>query len=203
MKFDLLPDFAKPYKKKGYDIRFVNNKYQLFKLSSKRIEGKKYPVLIQEYIGTIDSEKGLILKKPTLSNDLVEFGLSHFIISTFKRSLVRSLFNGSNDSIGLIYLAIINYMYNHYDERFINLSYLSNFKDKYELFLNLDNEYKIKRLTDKIDFLFKDLIKNDEDRDYLVESLKNIKVSKINLNPSITYSSELVNLFSKYGIKIT
>ena len=31
MKIDLLPDFAKPYKTKGFDVRLVRGSYQLFK----------------------------------------------------------------------------------------------------------------------------------------------------------------------------
>ena len=57
MKIDLLPDFAKPYKTKGFDVRLVRGSYQLFKVTSKRVEGKKYPVLEQSYIGTIDPDK--------------------------------------------------------------------------------------------------------------------------------------------------
>ena len=202
MKLDLLPDFAKPYKKKGYDIRFVNNKYQLFKISSKRVENKKYPILVQEYIGTIDSSKGLILKKPTLSSDLVEYGFSNFILSKYKRMLIRSIFNGSNDSIGLIYLAIINFMYKHYEERFINLSYLSNYKEKYESFLKLNIESRVNNLTTRIESLLDTVINNKDDKDFLIESLKNIKVSRLDLKPKITYSDELLELFKKYRINI-
>ena len=203
MKLDLLPDFAKPYKKKGYDIRFVNNKYQLFKISSKRVENKKYPILVQEYIGTIDSSKGLILKKPTLSSDLVEYGFSIFILSKYKRMLIRSIFNGSNDSIGLIYLAIINFMYKHYEERFINLSYLSKYKEKYESFLKLNIESRVNNLTTRIESLLDTVINNKDDKDFLIESLKNIKVSRFDLKPKITYSDELLELFKKYRINIT
>ena len=67
MKKELLPDFAKPYKTKGFDVRLVRGCYQLFKISSKRVEGKSYPVLTQIYIGTIDPVKGLVEKK--LSSD--------------------------------------------------------------------------------------------------------------------------------------
>ena len=202
MKLDLLPDFAKPYKKKGYDIRFVNNKYQLFKISSKRVVNKKYPILVKEYIGTIDSSKGLILKKPTLSSDLVEYGFSNFILSKYKRMLIRSIFNGSNDSIGLIYLAIINFMYKHYEERFINLSYLSNYKEKYESFLKLNIESRVNNLTNRIESLLDTVINNKDDKDFLIESLKNIKVSRLDLKPKITYSDELLELFKKYRINI-
>ena len=49
MTINDLPDFAKKYKTKGYDVRYVNGTYVLFKVSSKRVPDKKYPVLVQEY----------------------------------------------------------------------------------------------------------------------------------------------------------
>ena len=53
MKLEDLPEFAKPYKKRGYDVRLSRGTYQLLRISSKRVEGKSYPVLVQEYIGII------------------------------------------------------------------------------------------------------------------------------------------------------
>ena len=117
--------------------------------------------------------------------------------------LIRSIFNGSNDSIGLIYLAIINFMYKHYEERFINLSYLSNYKEKYESFLKLNIESRVNNLTTRIESLLDTVINNKDDKDFLIESLKNIKVSRLDLKPKITYSDELLELFKKYRINIT
>ena len=53
MKLEDLPEFVKPYKVKGYDVRKRGNRYVLFKISSQRVKDKKYPVLKQEYIGVI------------------------------------------------------------------------------------------------------------------------------------------------------
>ena len=80
MKLEKLPDFAKPFKKKGFDISKSGNRYQLFQVSSKRVEGKQYPVATRTYIGTIDPVKGLIPKKvdpqKQSSEEFVEYGLS-------------------------------------------------------------------------------------------------------------------------------
>lgn len=125
MKLDLLPDFAKPFKTKGFDVRLVRGSYQLFKVSSKRVEGKKYPVLEQSYIGTIDPDKGLLPKKvSSLTPTLVEYGLSHFILCNFKRKIQRSMFNHSCPEQSFI-LGVILFMYGHIQDRFIRLSYLS------------------------------------------------------------------------------
>ena len=122
MKKELLPDFAKPYKTKGFDVRLVRGCYQLFKISSKRVEGKSYPVLTQIYIGTIDPVKGLVEKK--LSSDelpaLVEYGLSNFILKHFKRDLLRSMYNINSEY--LLILAVTYFMYGHFEERFVKLS---------------------------------------------------------------------------------
>lgn len=48
MKPEDLPEFVKPYKVKGYDVRKRGNRYVLFKISSQRVKDKKYPVLKQE-----------------------------------------------------------------------------------------------------------------------------------------------------------
>ena len=131
MKKELLPDFAKPYKTKGFDVRLVRGCYQLFKISSKRVEGKSYPVLTQIYIGTIDPVKGLVEKK--LSSDelpaLVEYGLSNFILKHFKRDLIRSMYNINSEY--LLILAVTYFMYGHFEERFVKLSFLyKSFKEQ-------------------------------------------------------------------------
>ena len=201
MKIELLPDFAKPFKKPGYDVRFVNNQYQLFKISSKRVKGCSYPKLSQEYVGTITEKDGLIISRVIPSNKLVEFGLSSFILTYFKRQLLRSLFNTSNDDIGLVYLAIIQFIYHHYEERFIKLSYISKYENKYSIFLKLNPEKKILNLSNRIQTLFKELIHDDLDRDYLIEELRNIKVSLDDDNPSYKYNDEIKTILNKYGVK--
>ena len=120
MKKELLPDFAKPYKTKGFDVRLVRGCYQLFKM-----------VLTQIYIGTIDPVKGLVEKK--LSSDelpaLVEYGLSNFILKHFKRDLIRSMYNINSEY--LLILAVTYFMYGHFEERFVKLSFLyKSFKEQ-------------------------------------------------------------------------
>lgn len=38
-------------------MRVVNGEYWLLKATSKRVEGKKYPIPVQEYIGIITEDK--------------------------------------------------------------------------------------------------------------------------------------------------
>ncbi len=200
MKLDLLPDFVKPFKKKGYDVRFVRGSYQLFKISSKRVEGRKYPILVQEYIGTIDPVYGLMPKKIAQNLNLVEFGLSNFILKHFRRILSRSLFNNGKNH-DLMYLAIIKFIYKHVDERFVKLSYVSKFIKDYEIVINSNYHPKVERLANKIEDLMLQLIPNNTDCDYLIVLLKDIKVDRNNPYPNIEYSNEIKSILDKYGVK--
>lgn len=200
MKLDLLPDFVKPFKRKSYDVRLVRGSYQLFKISSKRVEGRKYPILVQEYIGTIDPVHGLIPKKIAQNLNLVEFGLSNFILKHFRRILSRSLFNNEKNN-DLIYLAIIKFIYKHVDERFIKLSYVSKFIKAYDIVINSNYEPKVERLANKIEDLMLQLIPNHTDCDYLTVLLRDIKVDRNNPYPNIEYSYEIKSILDKYGVK--
>lgn len=111
MKLEDIPDFAKPYKKRGYDVRKKGNSYQLFRISSKHVEGKSYPVLIQDYIGVIDSDGSLKRKANHVEGDIyLEFGLSDFIYKKHHRTLMRSIFNsGLEQANQVVLLAIVLY----------------------------------------------------------------------------------------------
>lgn len=113
MKLEDLPDFAKPYKKRGYDVRLSRGAYQLLRISSKRVEGKSYPVLVQEYIGII-KEDGTLKRKAAASSGTVsfqEFGLSDFLVKRYGRMLQRSIFNGTADfKRPMVCLAILSYV---------------------------------------------------------------------------------------------
>jgi len=50
------PDWVNAYKEKGTSIKRVGNSYYLYKSTSKRIKGKKYPQPVQKFIGIITEE---------------------------------------------------------------------------------------------------------------------------------------------------
>lgn len=204
MKYELLPDFAKPYKTKGFDVRLVKNSYQLFKVSSKRVEGKAYPVLIQEYIGTIDPEKGLLPKKVDVmvassSLSLLEFGLSDFVLKNFRERLASTIFNIDDKSV-YIYMAVVLFMYGHANERFLNLSFLSTYITLTDSIQSKSSQKMIVKLADKIKEYFVELIPDEGDRDYLIIRLRELKVSK-SPSPKIIYPADITDIFDKYGIK--
>ncbi len=112
MKIDDLPEFAKPYKKRGYDVRFQSGSYYLYRISSKRVEGKSYPVLVQEYIGIIKEDGTLKRKAEAHSGEVAyqEFGLSDFLMKRHGRLLQRSLFNNPEFKQPIVAMAILSYV---------------------------------------------------------------------------------------------
>ena len=57
MKLIDLPDYAKKYKTKGYDVKKINNEFYLYKVDHKRVDDKPYPVTSLTYIGKIAKVK--------------------------------------------------------------------------------------------------------------------------------------------------
>lgn len=204
MRIDQLPDFAKPYKTKGYDVRLVRNRYQRYKISSKRVPGKKYPVLVQEYLGTIDPVKGFIPKQPktaaaqnSANVNLVEYGLSDFIIRQFESTLLRSVVSSTE----LLYRGILYYMYGHAYDRFAKLSYLSRqLRPISEPEAPGELKFVIE-IAQKIAELMTALLPDESDRDYVVIRLRDLKVSIKEERPRVKYPSDVLKILKKYKIK--
>lgn len=58
----MYPDWVEKYHTEGTSVKKVKDFYYLYKVTSKRVKGKKYPVSSQKYIGRITKE-GLIKKE--------------------------------------------------------------------------------------------------------------------------------------------
>jgi len=74
------PDWVNAHKEKGTSVKKVGNEYYLYRSTSKRVPGKKYPQPIQEYIGTITREGVVQTKIRKISTDKVrvfEYGMSY------------------------------------------------------------------------------------------------------------------------------
>lgn len=73
------PDWVKAQKPKGTAVKKVGNKYYLYKHTSKRVPGKKYPQSVDKYLGII-TEDGIIyrnVRKASLSDvEVYEYGFS-------------------------------------------------------------------------------------------------------------------------------
>ena len=68
------PEWVEKFRTEGTTIKFVRGRYYLYnRLGSKRVEGKKNPQPVDEYIGVITQEDGLVYgKKKRVAIDGVE-----------------------------------------------------------------------------------------------------------------------------------
>jgi len=74
------PDWVNQYKQKGTAIKKVGNSYYLYKATSKRVPGKKYPQPLHSYIGTITQDGVIITTIRKISTESVrvyEYGFSY------------------------------------------------------------------------------------------------------------------------------
>jgi hypothetical protein len=72
------------FKEKGTSIKKVGNEYYLYRSTSKRVPGKKYPQPVQEYLGTITKEGMIQTHVRKISTDRVrvyEYGMSYALKS--------------------------------------------------------------------------------------------------------------------------
>ena len=73
------PNWVKQFREKGTAVKKVGNTYYLYKHTSRRVPGKKYPQAVDEYIGVI-TPTGVVKKsrkKVSLENiDVHEYGFS-------------------------------------------------------------------------------------------------------------------------------
>lgn len=82
MSEKIYPEWVQAQRTKGTTVKKVGNNYYLYKHSSKRVPGKKYPVPSDTYIGKITPdgvEKGTRIKVNTSQKETVivrEYGLS-------------------------------------------------------------------------------------------------------------------------------
>lgn len=73
------PEWVQKYRTKGTTVKYVRGKYYLYKRTSKRVKGKKYPQSVDTYIGVITPD-GIVNSKRrmvTLSEiSVYEYGFS-------------------------------------------------------------------------------------------------------------------------------
>lgn len=203
MKLEDLPEFAKPYKTKGYDVRLHKGSYILLKISSHREEGKKYPVLSQEYIGVILPDGSLKRKaeeKPR-SGIYQEYGLSRFLYFQYGRLLKRSLFNSSGEyGECTVKLAILHYVFGSVSEiaikcsreaSLLDLSIVNHIREK-----QMD---KILRLSNRIEK--EQSLRFGEDlKDF--EALMRLCVVDRLSAASPSYPEQAIAIAEKHGVRI-
>ena len=98
------PDWINAFKEKGTSVKKVGNEYYLYKSTSRRVAGKKYPQPVQEYVGIITKDGVVRSAVRKISVDTVkvyEYGLSYalqsllpdaFLINSHDKETLRFAF---------------------------------------------------------------------------------------------------------------
>ena len=207
MKKELLPTWAQPYKKTGYDIRLEKGRYVLYKISSKRVKDLKYPKLIQEYIGVI-TEDGLKEKNSVTFNadkyKTLEFGLSNFIYKEYKRELIRSLFNSGNNTDDIVRLGIIYFVFGDVKKETLSSSFLT-YKDADTLFSCYEriSKTRVKTVVNKINKCLEFSFKNNKYDINLLIKYFNFQICLVDDANVIIVDipSTLKEILTKYEVK--
>jgi len=103
------PDWVNSYKTRGTSIKKVGNNYYLYKTTSHRVPGKKYPQAVSEYIGII-TEDGVkeTGKKVVQSEDVIvrEYGMTKVMLTLLERKDPRYAKGGEERALVLRLLSI-------------------------------------------------------------------------------------------------
>ena len=78
------PDWVNAFKEKGTSVKKVGGEYYLYRATSKRVPGMKYPQPVETYIGRITEEGVIRTGKKKISTDRVrvyEYGMSYTLQS--------------------------------------------------------------------------------------------------------------------------
>ena len=105
------PDWVNAHKEKGTSIKKIGNAYYLYKTTSKRIPGKKYPQPIETYIGVITEEgvsRSQVRKISTGSVKVYEYGMSYAMKALLPEAF---LINGHDkETMYIVFLLIIKHV---------------------------------------------------------------------------------------------
>ena len=209
MKKTDLPEYAQRFKIKGYDVKKVGNVYYQYKVDHYRTPDKKYPITKLTYIGKIDEKKGLV-KTHSETDEVIaylEYGLSNYLFTKYKRTLQRSLFNTNGKyAEDLIKLGIINYIFNNVNLNTLKSSYLT-YNDVEELLEKYNSSSRIKSridtLKNKINEILNSLFTDKSDLEIILYSLKNMNavITKSSKRINIIISTDIKKIFIKYGVE--
>jgi hypothetical protein len=122
----IYPEWVKKHRIKGTAVKYSNGQYRLYKVHSKRVDGKSYPVVVHdEYLGII-TENGVIppkTKQVDVSNiEVKEFGESN-VIYQLCLSVLEKLKKKYKLMAETIYIRVIQIAFS------LTNSYLEDFED--------------------------------------------------------------------------
>ena len=205
MKISEMPNWVLKYKGKNKSIKYLgNDRYGLYEVTSKYDKQLGYSRSKQTFIGVITKENGLVLKKIRVNDeaDYLEYGLSHFVYTNFKRDIQRSLHsNTGNQTDLLIKLVIVNYVFNDTSDASISMCYLCiNDVDELIKYRDKLTNTRIIRASNKINTLLKEKVSDIADYNALINYLRLIVVRK-DEDIRIHVNDNLKGLLDKYGYK--
>jgi hypothetical protein len=132
------PDWVNAFKEKGTSVKKVGNEYYLYKATSRRVPGKKYPQPVEKYIGVITKEGVVASGIRKVSTDRVrvfEYGMSY----AMQALLPKAFLINSHDE------AVLRAAFLHVVRSVSPRSYLlrdATLPDPGELHINVDMQYR-------------------------------------------------------------
>lgn len=105
------PDWVNAFKEKGTSVKKVGNEYYLYRSTSKRVPGKKYPQPVQEYIGAITREGVIKTHVRKISTDRVriyEYGMSFVLQSLLPEAFLIN--SHDQDTLRFAFLHIVKHV---------------------------------------------------------------------------------------------
>lgn len=105
MSTKIYPDWVQEHKRRGTTIKKVGMNYYLYKHTSKRVPGKKYPQPVDTYIGVITPEGVIESRKKKLSLtgvEVKEYGFSKALWLLCPENWKKPLGNDWEDVLSII-----------------------------------------------------------------------------------------------------
>lgn len=201
-KKNVYPAWAEKFRTKGKTIRKVRNGYGLYECTSTYVPDQKYPKSVQKYLGMITEKDGFIPKRaiPDTAAFSIEYGLSHFIITNFKRDLQRSVFNSDT---AVVILGTVFYIFGSIDPVFLSSSYLSiHFEKDIVKIADSTSIRRVKAVSNKINALLKEKIPVENDRLLLTRLLLLCTIPDKSSPDTIVYPETVTVLAERYGLKL-
>ena len=201
MKKNDLPAWAKKYDGKGIAFSKRGDSFAVFRVSSHREQGKKYPVLDQTYLGTVSERDGFSPSNERAKTDdvLLECGLSHFVMANFHRELLRSVFNSSPDlADNKIAAAIVLFLYGAITPRTVRLTCVAYGREDVIVRLGSSSLPSLDNLRKRIESLFRERFGDENDRNDLICILRQ-EMSDPRSREFSGYTEEARKIMEKYG----
>lgn len=204
MKASDLPEWARIYKTKGHDVRRVGKDFSLYQITSKMVEGKNHPVLVQKYLGRITEKDGFIPARIALSSStkVLEFGLTDFLLRNFKRELEEHIFNSAASfREDTIRLAIIYHVFGSTAEEVIRSTMMSMGHEDKLISMGRQRSRTVERLSGTLGKLFESAIGDVDDRARLTALLRSSVVESSENARIDGYPKDADAIIDKWGMR--